>query len=505
LQRLCDLQSAAKGMLETCASEDRDFSPDERATYAALMREIDMVDGEYATHAPTYCGRGRRADFLKKDSTMATLGELRQDRERVLAEGKGIVALAERENRDLTPSEVVRFNKVMDDAGKLQNRVERQGDLQWLSASRGRTTQPPQIVSDGSFGYGDAGAPSEYRDQYGNPVHVLKPSEKFSGLPSKRFPGVNARGLSVGNVVRAAVTGNAKHMQAELDALSQFAMSTNINTSAGYLVPEFLSAQIIDKARALSTVIAAGAVTVPLPGDSLRMARLITDPTFEQKAENAAFTGSDAVFDAIEFHCSTFGTIIRSSRELAEDAPNYAEIIETALPRAWGAELDRMGLLGGGGANEFTGLQNIAGLQTVTSVGTPANYAKWLTAIQKVWEVNGVPNAYILAPRDAAKLAGLQAATSDVYMVPPEPVRALQQFVSSKLPITEGAGANESSSYLGDFTQCAFGVRTDVMLEMTTVGEAAFEKHQVLIKLVWRGDFNVFHSDHLVRLSGITA
>jgi len=154
--------------------------------------------------------------------------------------------------------------------------------------------------------------------------------------------------LSIGKLIVAAATGNWKHAPAEYKA----AMSESSNVGGGFMVGEELASQIIDLARARSAYVAAGAQTIPMSSDTLRIARVAADPTFEIKAENAAFTGSDITFGKIEFTARLLGTVITMSREIAEDAPNAASLVESTLSKSLGAELDSLCITGNGGADQ---------------------------------------------------------------------------------------------------------------------------------------------------------
>src|SRR5690606_18546786 len=84
--------------------------------------------------------------------------------------------------------------------------------------------------------------------------------------------------------------------------------------------------------------------TAIMTSDSLTMARVASDPVFEAKSENQEFTGSDITFDGILFSAVTIGTLVKCSRELAEDAPNFVQLIEQTLAAAFAAKLDNIAL-----------------------------------------------------------------------------------------------------------------------------------------------------------------
>jgi len=280
-------------------------------------------------------------------------------------------------------------------------------------------------------------------------------------------------------------------------------MGETSNTAGGFLVPSQLSAEIIDLARAKSVVVQAGAQTIPMESDRLTMARLEGDPTFQVKTENAKFAQSDATFGAISFTSNTLGTVVAISRELAQDAPNAASKLEEALSLGIATEIDRLALIGSG-SQEPNGLKNISGIGEITGIGAIISYDELVSGIVKVMEANGEPNAYVLPPRTFGTFMALTEAANGQYLKPPSAVEKLAQFVTTSIPTTDGAGSNESSIYLGDFSQLLIGLRQGVNIEVSTNAGEAFERHQVLIKVTWRGDFNLAQEAHFVRLSGIT-
>lgn len=306
--------------------------------------------------------------------------------------------------------------------------------------------------------------------------------------------------LSFGRVIKGIVCGR---WDADSDR-ERRSMATNVLTAGGYLVPSELASEIIDLARNTSVVMAAGARTVAMGSDSLSIARVVTDPTMEQKSENAAFAGSNVALDRINFAARTFGTIVRSSRELAEDAPNFPELISQVISNALAAEIDKQCLVGSAtGGVGLGGLQRVGGINTVTSVGTPTTWSKWVVGVGAIWQDNHRPNAYVINGRDAMTLADLRDSTGQP-MTRPDAIRELQQFVTNSLPTTDSDGSG-ASSYIGDFTKMLLGVRSEILVEVSTDGESAFEKHQLLLKVTWRGDFNCADSEAFCRLSGITA
>lgn len=207
--------------------------------------------------------------------------------------------------------------------------------------------------------------------------------------------------LSLGRVVRAVATGDwRKYAPAEFKALAE-----NSNSGGGFLVPDALSSRLIDAARAASVTQRAGALTIPMTTETLTVAKVLTDPTFEVKVENEAFTGSDPTFGAINLTAHTFGTFVTLSRELAADAPNIEQIVELILSRALAAELDRQALQGSASA-EWDGLTINGDIGSTSSVGAIA-WEDIATGVVDVQTNDYAPNAYVASPTIAGDLAVL--------------------------------------------------------------------------------------------------
>src|SRR4030095_2900310 len=102
----------------------------------------------------------------------------------------------------------------------------------------------------------------------------------------------------------------------------------------------------IDRLRAALVVARAGAVTVPLSSDTVKIARLLTDPTAAWRSENGAVAESDPTFEAVTFTPRSLDVFFKTSRELVEDSINIAEILEATLVRSFAVEVDRVCLAG---------------------------------------------------------------------------------------------------------------------------------------------------------------
>lgn len=334
---------------------------------------------------------------------------------------------------------------------------------------------------------------SQWVDKFGNRIHALKKEERMADL----YRDSRYDSLSFGRTIKGIVTGRWGDASME-----QRTMSGGSAIAGGYLIPSPISSTVIDMARNQAVCLQAGATTIPMDSDTLSIVRVTDGGTVGLHGENESMTASDVTFDRVNLVPRTFYVFVKSSRELAEDAPDFESRIASEISKELAAELDKQCLVGQSvGGIGLGGLQNVGTINTVTSVGTPTTWTKWVTGLGAVWQDNHKPNAFITNGRDATTLADLRDSTGQP-MRKPDAIGELQHFITNSLPTTDSDGAG-SSSYVGDFSQMLIGVRTDIVVEVSTHGEA-FEKHQLWIKATARMDMSVAHLNAFCRLSGIT-
>jgi len=297
-------------------------------------------------------------------------------------------------------------------------------------------------------------------------------------------------------LIVAKITGDYRHAKREHEFMA--ALASDSAAGGGFLVPSELSRTLIDKARAKSAVMQAGAVSVPMTSDRLTMARVATDPSFAVVGENTAITEANPTFASVGFTAHKIAGLIKLSRELVDDAANISQQIEDVLAKAFAAELDRLALVGSG-TNEPNGLENISGIGSTGSV-TAIAWSDIHNAATAVRALNHRPNAYVLHPTIAGDLdvltSGDGSSSAALWLGNPPSIDNIERHVTTN--------ATTALAFMADWSYFAIALRQDPLIEITTEGGDAFEKHQVYIKLTWRGDVNVLDPAAFHMLSGIT-
>lgn len=338
---------------------------------------------------------------------------------------------------------------------------------------------------------------------------ILKSGESFAthikGTYSDEF-----ERLSMSRLMKGYIVGDWSGAE-----LEQKAMASSPTSAGGILIPAPLAARIIDIARNRAVALQAGVSTVPMSTSTLKLARVTGGLTASWYSEAAAITPSDATLDSVTFTARKLAALVVVNNELLEDAQNADTVIQNAIGQALALELDRVILRGSGTPPEPRGIYGASGVSTVASVGTPADFDKFLTAVYTLSKDNYSASGIIMAPRTAESLAKLKSGiTNDKtpLAIPPDYAR-LPKFVTNQIPTNLGGGTNESFAIVGQFDQCALGLRQTLQIEVSREGSyddgsavrSAFQKDQTLIRAILRADVQLLQPKAFCNMLAITA
>jgi HK97 family phage major capsid protein len=264
--------------------------------------------------------------------------------------------------------------------------------------------------------------------------------------------------------------------------------------------------------RNAAQVIRAGALTIPLESQTLKIARQTGDVTSAWKAENAAITFSDTNFDVVTFTAQMLVAGTKLSIEVVEDAPNIDAIVSQSIVKSLGLALDYAGLYGSGSSNQPKGVRNQTNV-IVTDLGTDGytltDYSKFSTGISDIMGQNfNGPFGILYSARTAGKLDNLQD-TLHQPLRQPDLVAAARKFVTNQIPnnLTHGASNAASDAFIGQWDQCMVGLRTGMVMEISRVAAdstgSAFSNAQVWVRAYLRADVQLAHPKAFNVLTGI--
>jgi len=289
---------------------------------------------------------------------------------------------------------------------------------------------------------------------------ALRSGQSFRAWAQARSPlSENLRGMDAGKFLRAMVVDNKSDVERR-------ALSEASDSAGGYTVPNVLSAELIDKARAASVVMQAGAQTVPLTSDNNTIAKVLTDPTPAWRDEAGAVANSDGTFGAVVLTPRSLAVAVDISAELMADSLNLATALPNILAAAMATELDRVALIGSGSAPEPRGIANTVGIGTHAQDAEISDYTNLSKARTGILTANRGPvSAFVMAPRDEGAFTDLVDSQGQPLMAP-RAVGEIPVFTTTSLPVDGGTGSDESTIIAGNFAHLLVGIRSGVQVEL---------------------------------------
>ena len=241
-------------------------------------------------------------------------------------------------------------------------------------------------------------------------------------------------------------------------------------TSAGVLIPQVLSGQIIDLARAQSLFGAAGVPTVPMDTNNLKIARVTKDPVFAFKAEGAAADESSFEMDSVDLKSHTVYGYAYVSNEALNSAANLDSIIRNVFAAAIAQAIDKAFLFGGEDDAAPEGILNDQDILTYQYVGDTPTYADYIKAAGKVRALNGDPThvGMCSAFDDALSLATNE---NGDFLVAPEAFTRMVKLVSNQLSTED-----RDDALVFDPSALLIGIQNNVQVKVLT-GDEGIKKN----------------------------
>jgi len=420
--------------------------------------------------------------------------ELREERGRIHAASLVIL-----NKTNPTKEELEQVRAMHADMATKKTEIDLIEESERLERELSETRRPPEDQIGGDRN-ADASRGTYWLDQHDRKIRVLKNTESLyrSLMPAGGYR--EESGLGFGRFCRAVVMG------ATTDAEKR-TLEEATDGAGGYLVPLALSSTVIDRLRARSVCFQAGAITVPMTSQTLKIARIAQDMSVSWRPEAGVINDSDATFDAVQFIAKSLAGIVKVSRELLEDASNLDQIITDVFAKAIALEVDRVCLLGTGSNDQPTGIATTSGVGSI-SMGTNgaalANFDKLSDAVTTLRTANAAePTAAILAPRTAGTIDKFKD-TLNQPMRKPGSLEKMPFLITSSLGVAETQGTSSVASriILGDFTQLMVGMRTSFGLTHLKERYSDYGLHAFLAWM--RCDVALAHPQSFCQLVGIT-
>ena len=300
-------------------------------------------------------------------------------------------------------------------------------------------------------------------------------------------------------LVRGLATGDWRDTRPEVVAL--------LTSGVPAAIPGYASAGIVDLAREQSVVFRAGAQIMPVDSPSAKVARMTGEPAVEWVPESADRDLTDGAwsFDAAELTAYSAWLYTTLSIEAVEDCIDLDAAIQNSFAAQLALAFDQAGLAGDG-ADQPVGLVNMGTADDriieQNAVGEIADYLPFVRAAGAVKAAHHEPSSVILTPDLWTELNCLQDGDLNPLQTP-RAYAALNEFVSGYLPEDGGVGEYEHTAIVGDLSALTFGVRTDVTVEISRLGDG-FKKGAVAVRGYVRFGSYLTQPDAICVLRGIT-
>ncbi|MFW6026737.1 MAG: phage major capsid protein [Candidatus Woesearchaeota archaeon] len=304
--------------------------------------------------------------------------------------------------------------------------------------------------------------------------------------------------FNLGKILKGMATGDWKNAQAEFN---------NITTSTtGTLIPEVLSARVLDKAREKSLFTQAGVPIIPMESGNVTVGKVLTDPVMEFKEEGAAASESSMELGGVKLESKTAYGWAYITLEALQSAKNLQEVAMNAFSGALSQVIDKAFLYGqsdgSGGFDSFApaGIFNNEDIESVTAADPVVDYDGVIKAVSKVKQNNGLPTSWGINSKTEEIYSLLKNANGDYYLEAPRMVRNLNQIVSNQLVHEETDG---SKSLIFDPKAMAIGMQNRVSIKLIEGTDEGLEKGKVALRIYAMLDAKLLRPEHVCELTGI--
>lgn len=326
----------------------------------------------------------------------------------------------------------------------------------------------------------------------GKAVPILRHGDSLAALVGK-----SAGAPSLGRVLRGLVLGGNAPDARELEE-ERKSLNLGIDTGGGYTVTGSLAAEWVDALRAQSALSRAGVLTLPMDTGQVGIARVTADPSVSWHGESAALPETAPTFGKLTLTAKTAVCLVRFSLEIGQDSQNFEQQLQKVLVNAMAAAIDSAGLNGVAGGP--TGILNLDGRNSVTSVGAPVAWDFLADAVYELLNDN-VPEArigsFIGNPALWKKMAKLKTGiTNDNTPLTPSPeIARIPRIWSTAIPAATGV--------IADWGDVVMGVRQAITVKL--LDQSFMGSNLDLALLCYsRLDFGVTRPVSICTMEGIT-
>lgn len=296
---------------------------------------------------------------------------------------------------------------------------------------------------------------------------------------------------ALAEVVKGMVTGKWSNMAIK---------NAVTTTTSGVLIPEVLSAKIIDLAREKSLFSSVGVPTVNMNTDNVKISRVKKDPTFKFKAEGQEADESSFELDSVDLKSKTAYGYAYVTLEAIKSSINLDSILYKVFSEAMANCIDRAFLYG---QNEDTfapsGILNDSEINhIIADTETVYIYDDIIRAIGKIKGFNGVPTALGINS-NTEELLAISKTSDGQYLKAPLSVEKLNKVVSNQLKHNEETG---SDALVFDPQALLIGIQNNIQIKMIEDGEC-LKKGLIAFQIYSMLDCKAVVPKNICKITGI--
>lgn len=194
-------------------------------------------------------------------------------------------------------------------------------------------------------------------------IIAQKTGEKVHAVAKRHIPGFESAQAAYdsGAWLLGTLAGSQKHLQHCMDrGLIKNSMSTTVNPSGGFLVPEPLAASVI-ALREQFGVAEQNATVVTMSDGTLIMPKLTSETTAYYVPELGEITESEPTFTQVKLESKKIATLSVFSSEIGEDSvADVAQLIARSTAHGFAKAMDQA-VFNGDATSAFGGILGLSG------------------------------------------------------------------------------------------------------------------------------------------------
>ena len=451
---------------------------------------------------------------------MKSSSQIREAMAELREELEAIVAVSDREERDLSEEEATRCSEISE---KLIPTLNKQMKTA-LSIEKERTQRAESRAVDMiAERQADTGKMDTAADKNTSRFASLKiPARAKTHGPLNAFQGVDAdrHAYIAGNVILAGIFGNeAATRFCHSHGLVSNLMGSGENSKGGFIVPDEMSQALI-RLREERGVFPQFANRVPMGADIIRIPRVLADVTAQWAGEGAELDPSDATLGGAELMARKLGALVKVSSELDEDAViEIGDMITQSMAYAMADKIDEAGF-NGDGTSTYGGVLGLKNALASGAIHDAANgnigastldLADFEAVLGKYPQYPGASPRWFMhsAVYYASAFSLMNAAGGNTNITLSNGV-SQPMFLgypvtfTQVMPATTGSSTSTILAYFGDLRLgAAYGVRRSVRTEVSL--DRYFENDLIGIKTTERVAINVHERGETIRTRPILA